>query len=70
MKEERVICMLQQYKNILVPVDGSKEAELAFKKAVAVTKEMAKMLIYTYFMLLIRVHFKISQVMILVWLMK
>ena len=29
--------MLQQYNNILVPVDGSKEAELAFKKAVAVT---------------------------------
>jgi len=28
--------MLQQYKNILVPVDGSYEAELAFKKAVAV----------------------------------
>ena len=29
--------MLQQYNNILVPIDGSKEAELAFKKAVAVT---------------------------------
>ncbi|MGF7436690.1 universal stress protein [Lentilactobacillus senioris] len=28
--------MLQQYKQILVPVDGSYEAELAFKKAVAV----------------------------------
>jgi nucleotide-binding universal stress UspA family protein len=26
----------QQYKHILVPVDGSKEAELAFRKAVAV----------------------------------
>ncbi|GEP19790.1 universal stress protein [Pediococcus argentinicus] len=26
----------QQYKHILVPIDGSKEAELAFKKAVAV----------------------------------
>ncbi|KRM90860.1 universal stress protein [Liquorilactobacillus cacaonum] len=34
--------MLQQYKNILVPVDGSKEAELAFKKAVAVTKRNGK----------------------------
>ncbi|KRL97977.1 universal stress protein [Liquorilactobacillus satsumensis] len=30
--------MLQQYKNVLVPVDGSKEAELAFKKAVAVAQ--------------------------------
>ncbi|MEY8442547.1 universal stress protein [Lactobacillaceae bacterium 24-114] len=30
--------MAQQYKHILVPVDGSEEAELAFKKAVAVTK--------------------------------
>ncbi len=30
--------MLQQYKHILVPVDGSYEAELAFKKAVAVAK--------------------------------
>ncbi|KRL04187.1 universal stress protein [Liquorilactobacillus oeni] len=30
--------MLQQYKNILVPVDGSKEAELAFKKAVSVAQ--------------------------------
>lgn len=28
--------MLQQYKHILVPVDGSKEAELAFKKSVNV----------------------------------
>lgn len=28
----------QQYHHILVPVDGSKEAELAFKKAVAVAK--------------------------------
>ncbi len=25
--------MLQQYNNILVPIDGSKEAELAFKKS-------------------------------------
>lgn len=30
--------MAQTYKHILVPVDGSAEAELAFKKAVAVTK--------------------------------
>ena len=30
--------MAQEYKHILVPVDGSKEAELAFKKAVAVAK--------------------------------
>ncbi|WP_099974618.1 MULTISPECIES: universal stress protein [Lactobacillaceae] len=30
--------MLQQYKNILVPIDGSFEAELAFKKAVEVAK--------------------------------
>ena len=30
--------MAQQYKHILVPVDGSEEAELAFKKAVAVAK--------------------------------
>lgn len=29
---------VQQYKHILVPIDGSAEAELAFKKAVAVTK--------------------------------
>ncbi|KRM19111.1 universal stress protein UspA [Ligilactobacillus hayakitensis DSM 18933 = JCM 14209] len=28
--------MLQKYNNILVPIDGSYEAELAFKKAVAV----------------------------------
>ncbi|MDO4456208.1 MAG: universal stress protein, partial [Ligilactobacillus agilis] len=30
--------MLQRYKNILVPVDGSYEAELAFKKAIDVAK--------------------------------
>lgn len=30
--------MAQAYKHILVPVDGSAEAELAFKKAVAVAK--------------------------------
>lgn len=30
--------MLQRYKKILVPVDGSREAELAFKKAVSVAK--------------------------------
>ncbi len=30
--------MLQTYKNILVPVDGSYEAELAFKKAINVAK--------------------------------
>ncbi|ANK60818.1 universal stress protein [Loigolactobacillus backii] len=30
--------MLQEYHNILVPVDGSKEAELALQKAVAVAK--------------------------------
>ena len=30
--------MTQQYTQILVPVDGSKEAELAFKKAVGVAK--------------------------------
>lgn len=30
--------MSQEYKHILVPVDGSKEAELAFKKSVAVAK--------------------------------
>ncbi|MDO4902829.1 MAG: universal stress protein [Limosilactobacillus sp.] len=30
--------MVQTYKHILVPVDGSAEAELAFKKAVAVAK--------------------------------
>lgn len=30
--------MLQEYRNILVPVDGSYGAELAFKKAVAVAK--------------------------------
>lgn len=30
--------MLQQYKKIMVAVDGSDEAELAFKKAVSVTK--------------------------------
>ncbi|WP_367341988.1 universal stress protein [Limosilactobacillus sp.] len=30
--------MAQQYQHILVPVDGSQEAELAFKKAVAVAK--------------------------------
>lgn len=29
---------VQQYKHILVPIDGSKEAELAFEKAVAVAK--------------------------------
>ncbi|MGX7014170.1 universal stress protein [Vagococcus silagei] len=30
--------MFEEYKNILVAVDGSKESELAFKKAVQVTK--------------------------------
>lgn len=30
--------MLQQYKNIIVPVDGSAEAELAFKKGVAIAQ--------------------------------
>ena len=30
--------LVQQYRLILVPVDGSEEAELAFKKAVAVAK--------------------------------
>ncbi|MFD1318715.1 universal stress protein [Loigolactobacillus zhaoyuanensis] len=30
--------MLQEYRNILVPVDGSKEAELALTKAVEVAK--------------------------------
>ncbi|USS87698.1 universal stress protein [Fructilactobacillus hinvesii] len=30
--------MLQEYKNILVPVDGSYGAELAFEKAVAIAK--------------------------------
>lgn len=30
--------VVQQYRRILVPVDGSEEAELAFKKAVAVAK--------------------------------
>lgn len=33
---------VQQYHHILVPVDGSKEAELAFKKAVAVAKRNGK----------------------------
>ena len=32
--------MLQQYQRIMVAVDGSKEAELAFKKAVSVAKEI------------------------------
>ncbi len=31
--------MLQQYKHILVPVDGSYEAELAFEKAVVLPNE-------------------------------
>lgn len=30
--------MAQEYSNILVPIDGSKEAELAFKKAVSVAQ--------------------------------
>ena len=30
--------MLQSYKNILVPIDGSYESELAFKKAINVAK--------------------------------
>ena len=30
--------MSQEYENILVPVDGSKQAELAFNKAVATAK--------------------------------
>ena len=30
--------MLSQYKNIQVSVDGSKEADLAFSKAVAIAK--------------------------------
>lgn len=33
-----MITMLQEYNNILVPVDGSKEAELALQKAVQVAK--------------------------------
>ena len=33
-----MITMLQEYNNILVPVDGSKEAELALKKAVHVAR--------------------------------
>ncbi|GAF38745.1 universal stress family protein [Agrilactobacillus composti DSM 18527 = JCM 14202] len=33
-----MISMLQEYTNILVPVDGSKEAELALNKAVQVAK--------------------------------
>ncbi|WP_054652268.1 universal stress protein [Limosilactobacillus equigenerosi] len=30
--------MMQEYQNILIPVDGSKEAEVAFEKAVATAK--------------------------------
>lgn len=38
--------MLQQYKTILVAVDGSSEAELAFKKAVSVAqRNQAKLII-------------------------
>ena len=38
MKDEVNIMLDQHYLNILVPVDGSKEAELALNKAIAVTK--------------------------------
>jgi|GEM_PF-6441043 hypothetical protein len=34
--------MLQTYQNILVPVDGSYEAELAFKKLLTLQKETVK----------------------------
>ncbi|WP_290032761.1 universal stress protein [Ligilactobacillus cholophilus] len=34
--------MLQNYKNILVPIDGSYESELAFKKAIDVAKRNGK----------------------------
>ena len=61
---ERVIRMLQRYKNILVPIDGSYEAELAFKKAVEVAKRNGK------YMLLILVLSKTFQVSIQLWLNK
>lgn len=38
MPKKGVIQMMQQYNKIMVAVDGSKEAELAFKKAVSVTQ--------------------------------
>lgn len=37
-----MVRMLQKYQNILVPVDGSYESELAFKKAIAVAKRNGK----------------------------
>lgn len=40
--------MDQQFKNILVAVDGSKEAELAFKKAVNVAKRNQATLVITH----------------------
>lgn len=36
--------MLGEYKNILVPVDGSKQSEDSFKKAVAIAKRNVAML--------------------------
>lgn len=36
--------MLKQYQHIQVAVDGSKEAEVAFSKAVEVAKEMVLLL--------------------------
>ena len=42
--------MLQRYKNILVPVDGSHESELAFKKAAAVAKRNGDDTIYIWSM--------------------
>ncbi len=35
--------MNQEYKHILVPVDGSKEAELAFKKRIAALTSETKL---------------------------
>lgn len=40
--------MLQEYKKILVPVDGSGEAELAFRKAIEVAKRNQAMMIITH----------------------
>ncbi len=60
--------MLQQYQHILVAIDGSYEAELAFKKAVAVAKRNQAELILIH--IVDTQRFKMFRVLIPQWLNK
>ena len=40
--------MFQEYKKILIPVDGSRESELSFRKAVEVAKRNKAAIIITH----------------------